>query len=273
MKNILNMIKTTTINSLILVIAMSLLLSCQDGKKTYNNKNQDRLPKPTKLSDRFSYIVGNNIGMNFKRDSIYDANYDYLVQAIIDALEENEPMLSPKEMESVDSEMQKLLFERNKATVIKQKKIAEKAKQEAFKFLEENKNKPGITTLPSGLQYKVLKSGSGSSPIMGDYVKIKVKAKFLDGTPISKPGEDDKPVYIQMKEGMVIALLNAITKMKKGDKWILYSPPAQAFGEGGTDGIPPNKLIVFELELLDFQVKPYPDMPAMPSPPLDPGNQ
>ncbi|MFH1049962.1 MAG: FKBP-type peptidyl-prolyl cis-trans isomerase N-terminal domain-containing protein [bacterium] len=273
MKNIFNLIKTKSIYSLILLFVMFSLISCQEGKKTYNNKSQDRLPKPTKLSDRFSYIVGYTMGMNFKRDSIYDANYDYLIQAILDVLDEKEPLLSTAEMDSVNNEMQEVLNVRTKARMFREKRIVEKAKEESFKFLEENKTKPGVKTLPIGLQYKVLKSGSGGSPKFGDYVKLKAKSAFLDGTPVSNPGDENKPIYIQLKEGLLLAWLNALPLMKKGDKWILYSPSDLAFGEKGTKEIPPFKLIVFELELLDFQVKPYPDMPDMPSPPLEPGNQ
>jgi len=243
-----------------ILVLVSGLYSCQESRKSYNDNPKDTLPNPEKLIDKFSYMVGNTMGNNFLRDSLYDVNYDYLVQGIKDVLA-NKVKLKKEQFEQVNDTMQKLLFQRQKNAKMKEKKNADEAQKEAFDFLAKNKLENGVITLPSGLQYKVVKNGSGSSPKPGDYIKIHAVATALNGREINNTYKEKKPIMAQLKEGLLLAWLQSIPLMKIGSKWILYAPSELAFGDRGMDDIPGNKVIIFEIELLDFQPEPYPDMP------------
>jgi len=246
--------------SIIIALAVTSCQSENDGKKD----NSDRMPVPKKLIDKFSYMVGVSMGKNFERDSLYDVNYDYLIAAIKDVLAKKELLLTGVELDSVNSQMQRLLADRQKRQLLSDRKSAEDTKKEAYEFLSQNKSSQGVKTLSSGLQYKILKEGSGSSPKIGDFVKIHAKATVLNGKEIEDSFKKNKPIKVQLKDGLLLAWLQAIPLMKKGSRWIIYSPPEFAFGERGSKDVPINKVMLFEIELLDFQIEPYPDMPPEP---------
>ncbi|ROL59382.1 hypothetical protein D9V86_10725 [Bacteroidetes/Chlorobi group bacterium ChocPot_Mid] len=236
------------------------LFSCQESKKSYNNNPKDTLANPVELIDKFSYMVGSTMGSNFDRDSLYNVNYDYLVQGIKDALAKK-LKFNKEQFDAINDTMQKVLFQKQKNKVMRERKAAEDAKKEAYEFLAKNKLEKDVKTLPSGLQYKVIKEGSGSSPKPGDYITINAVAYPLNGKEISNTYKDKKPIKAQLKEGMLLAWMQSIPLMKIGSKWKIWAPSELAFGERGMNDIPGNKVMIFEIELLDFQIEPYPDMP------------
>lgn len=251
----------TKILSTALVLATILtIISCQESKKSYNDNPKDTMPNPVELIDKFSYMVGSTMGSNFERDSLYNVNYDYLVQGIKDAIAKK-LKFSKEEFDALNDTMSKVLFQRQKNKTMRERKAAEDAKKEAYEFLEKNKLVKGVKTLPSGLQYMVLKEGSGSSPRPGDYIKIHAIATPLNGKEINNTYKENKPIKAQLKEGMLLAWMQSIPLMKIGSKWRIWAPSELAFGERGMNDIPGGKVIIFEIELLDFQVEPYPDMP------------
>jgi len=256
-----------------IILTMLMLVStiaCQENKGTTNGDSKDRIAKPEKLSDRFGYLVGSTMGQNFKRDSIYDANYEYILQGIKDVLEDNELLLTPEELDSTNGEIQIIINERNQRQMLAKRQFTEANKEESFKFLEENKKKKGVVTMPSGLQYKVINKGAGYSPRDGDYLKVHVVGRILNGKEFDNSYKRNEPINLQLSQDKVVRCwYEALTKMKKRSKWIIYSPAELAFGEEGMQDIPANKAIIFELELLDFQLDPYdPDNPMG----LPPGN-
>jgi peptidylprolyl isomerase/FKBP-type peptidyl-prolyl cis-trans isomerase FklB len=116
-------------------------------------------------------------------------------------------------------------------------------------FLANNAKAPGVTVLPSGLQYKVVASGpAGPSPKPGDYIKVQYEGsltsgKAFDATP---PGKS----VIMPLEGLIPAWMEAIPKMHVGDEWVLYAPPALGYGPEGAGPIPPNSVLVFKVKLV-----------------------
>jgi FKBP-type peptidyl-prolyl cis-trans isomerase FklB len=250
-------------NFILILIALifTVFIGCDESKTSKIKTSQDSLKKPVSLNDRFSYMVGTTMGENFKRDSVYDVNYEYLIAGIEDILYEREsPLLDRMELDSTSEEIQKILDARNKRKILRDRRLKDANRKEAFEFLEKNKKEPGVVTLPSGLQYKVIEKGQGGeSPKVGDYIKIHVKAKFLNGKEFDNSYERGEPVYLQMMDGLLKSWYESLELMKKGSKWKLFSPPELAFGSQGSDAIPPNKLVLFELELLDFQKDPFPE--------------
>jgi FKBP-type peptidyl-prolyl cis-trans isomerase FklB len=131
------------------------------------------------------------------------------------------------------------------------KKLGEKNKKEGDVFLAENKKKEGVTTLPSGLQYKVLKNGDGKNPSAEDTVKVNYKGSLINGTEFDSSEKHGGPADFPVS-GVIPGWTEAIKLMKTGSKWQIFIPANLAYGEAGAgEGvIPPNSTLVFEVELI-----------------------
>lgn len=122
--------------------------------------------------------------------------------------------------------------------------------EKAEKFLMENKAKDGVKTLPSGLQYKVLKSGDGKTPKASDTVVTHYRGTLLDGSEFDSSYKRNQPAEFPVG-GVIKGWTEALQLMKEGDKWILYVPANLAYGQRGYPPvIGPNETLVFEIELL-----------------------
>ncbi len=124
------------------------------------------------------------------------------------------------------------------------------ASERAEKFLMENKAKEGVKTLPSGLQYKVIKDGDGKTPKLTDTVVTHYRGTLLDGTEFDSSYKRNEPAEFPVNR-VIKGWTEALQLMKEGSKWMLYIPPNLAYGERGAGrAIGPNETLVFEIELL-----------------------
>jgi len=192
--------------------------------------------------EKISYSIGLNIGRNLagdlKKQSI-DIDPSLLAKGVQDALTGANPLLSNEEVQQT-----MLAF---------QKKIMEKEKQRGEAFLAENKKKEGVKTLPSGLQYKVIKAGTGKKPGMNDTVTVQYRGTLIDGTEFDSSYRRGQPATFQVS-GVIPGWTEALTLMEEGAKWQLFIPPNLAYGERGAGGlIGPNATLIFEIELLSVQ--------------------
>jgi peptidylprolyl isomerase/FKBP-type peptidyl-prolyl cis-trans isomerase FklB len=125
---------------------------------------------------------------------------------------------------------------------------------EAKAFMEKNGKAEGIQTLPSGLQYKVVRSGpeGGMRPQETDEVKVHYEGKFVDGKVFDSSYERGMPAAMPLR-ALIPAWVEALKLMKPGDEWMLYVPPELGYGEEGAGGgeIPPNSVLIFRIELID----------------------
>lgn len=122
--------------------------------------------------------------------------------------------------------------------------------ERAEKFLMENKAKEDVKTLPSGLQYKVIKDGTGKTPKLTDTVSTHYRGTLLDGTEFDSSYKRNEPAEFPVS-GVIKGWTEALQLMKEGAKWVLYVPPKLAYGERGAGGIiGPNETLIFEIELL-----------------------
>jgi FKBP-type peptidyl-prolyl cis-trans isomerase len=168
-----------------------------------------------------------------------------LMRGLADALSGAKPALTPQEAQEAIGALQQ-----ETAT-----KLAEKNKTEGAAFLAENKQKAGVVTLPSGLQYKVLKSGDGkASPKATDTVSTHYKGTLLDGKVFDSSYDRGEPTSFPVNQ-VIAGWTEALQKMKVGDKWQLFVPAELGYRERGTpDGtIGPNATLVFEIELLGIE--------------------
>ena len=149
----------------------------------------------------------------------------------------------------------------------KREELAVKDKAEGDAFLATNKNNPGVVTLPDGLQYKVLTNGSGAMPTNTDTVTVNYRGTLLDGTEFDSSYKRGQPAKFPVT-GVIRGWTEALLKMNVGSKWQLFVSPELAYGERGRPGIPPNSVLVFEIELLSTQSSPPPPPAASGNPPL-----
>jgi len=163
---------------------------------------------------------------------------------------EKEPKLTAEEMEATIKGYQ----EKRVAKMREDMKVkSDKNLADATAFLAENGKKPGVVTLPSGLQYEVLAKGTGPSPKATDVVKARYHGTLVDGTVFDSTRErGDQPAEFPLNR-VIPAWTEGVQLMNKGAKYKLYVPPALGYGERGAGGkIGPNQALVFEIELVDF---------------------
>jgi len=226
------------IESIVVVLWGVLLASQLHAEQTLAPKNQ---------KEKVSYILGMDIGKNLRLQGS-EIDLDLLVRGIKDAFSGGKPLLTEQEILETMAVFQKEML-------AKQQGLAEKTKKEAEAFLTGDKKKEGIVTMPSGLQYKVIKPGVGKKPKLADTVTVHYRATLIDGTEFSNSYLRGQPEILVVKE-VIPGLTEALTLMEEGAKWLLFIPPNLAYGERGGGGqIGPNVALIFEVELLSIQEK------------------
>jgi len=204
-----------------------------------------------KKKDKVSYVIGMEIGKNFKKQSI-DIDPDILVKGIKDAISDGKPLLTEQEVQETMITFQKEMMAKQEELA---KKLGEKNKKEGEAFLAENKKKEGVKTLPSGLQYKVIKAGTGEKPKLTDTVMTQYRGTLIDGTEFDSSYRRGQPVSFPVT-GVIPGWTEALQLMEEGAKWQLFIPPNLAYGERGAGrDIGPNATLIFEIELVSIQEK------------------
>jgi FKBP-type peptidyl-prolyl cis-trans isomerase FklB len=198
---------------------------------------------------KVSYSIGVDIGRNMKRQSI-EVDLDLLARGIKDGLAEGKCALSDSMMQVTMAAWQKEMM----AKMNENQKIAgEKNKKEGDAFLAENKKKSGVVTLPSGLQYKILKDGTGKSPKATDTVVTNYRGTLINGKEFDSSYKRGQPATFPVNQ-VIAAWTEALQKMKVGSKWQLFVPASLGYGENGAgQDIGPNATLIFEVELLDIK--------------------
>ena len=192
--------------------------------------------------DKVSYALGLSIGNNFQNSGINDLQIEDFVKGLKDVLGNQTPELSYDEAKQVINDyfmkLQKEKFEVNK-----------KAGEE---FLNINKGKAGVVTLPSGLQYQVLQKGNGAKPASSDQVKCHYHGTLINGTVFDSSVQRGEPAVFGVSQ-VIPGWVEALQLMEIGSKWRLFIPSDLAYGEHGAgEAIEPNSALVFDVELLDI---------------------
>jgi FKBP-type peptidyl-prolyl cis-trans isomerase FklB len=226
----------------------------QATTKTTHRSAATAKPQPLVLKtprDKTSYAVGLNIGKSMQRDSV-DVDPKILLRGLQDALAGAKPLLSEDELKSTLTTLQ---ADVRKRQMEKMQAAAEANKKQGDEFLAANKAKPGVITLPSGLQYKVLQEGSGPKPTATDSVVVNYRGTLLNDTEFDSSYKRGQPATLAL--GQVIkGWTEALQLMPVGSKWQLFVPADLAYGGRGQGPvIGPNATLIFEIELLSIQDK------------------
>jgi FKBP-type peptidyl-prolyl cis-trans isomerase len=197
---------------------------------------------------RLSYAIGTELGANVKKQGI-DIDPKALAAGLADALAGKLQMTDAEIKQVMDAERTQLIA---KQQAKRQADAAANAKA-GDAFLAANGKKDGVKTTTSGLEYKVLKSGTGKTPGPKDTVKVHYQGTLIDGTEFDSSIARGEPVTFQV-DGVIPGWTEALQLMKVGDKYQLFIPPKLAYGASGAgDKIGPNSVLIFEVELLDIE--------------------
>jgi len=235
---------------LIVISAYAAQEGAKEEAQEPQTTGQATAPKAETLKtevEKVSYIIGTQISGNFKSQDI-EVNLDSLMMGLKDALEGNKLVLSQAEMKQVYTGFQQKMRAKQAA---KQAKEAAENLAAGTAFLEANKAKEGVKVLPSGLQYKVVKEGTGNTPTADDKVKTHYRGTLIDGTEFDSSYKRNQPAEFGVTK-VIKGWTEALQLMKVGGKWELYIPANLAYGQRGRPSIPANSTLIFEIELLEI---------------------
>jgi FKBP-type peptidyl-prolyl cis-trans isomerase len=169
-----------------------------------------------------------------------------------DVLTGNKPLMTDDEAKAV---IEALRSEVTAKRAAEMKRVGESNKQAGEQFLAANKTREGVTTLPSGLQYKVLKEGTGAKPTSTDTVDCQYRGTLIDGTEFDSSYKRGQPATFPVNR-VIKGWTEALQLMPVGSKWQLFIPPDLAYGEHSPGGdIGPNSTLIFEVDLLSIHGK------------------
>ncbi len=211
------------------------------------NAHETPQAKLTSKKDSISYAIGINIGKNMKQQEL-DVDPAKIAAGLADGFGGTATLTD----EQIQSIMMAFQMEMSQKQQAKQSQKATENLAKSEKWLNENKSKPGVMTTPSGLQYRVVKEGTGKKPTASSTVKVHYTGTTTDGTKFDSSIDRGEPAEFSLS-GVIPGWTEGLQLMTVGSKYILYVPPQLAYGENGAGGaIGPNEALIFEVELLDI---------------------
>ncbi len=240
-------------NQIVLILIMSLLVTSCDKKE--QKQPVEETAKAgldfTNEDIKLAYTIGNNFGRNLQTNITYlkdldiELSNDILTQGFIDGLAEK----SDLDDETIATVMKAFEEKVRTLAAAKEKQLLAEDQAKTTAYLTENAAKEGVTTLASGLQYKVLNVGNGTKPGPTDKVKVHYHGTLTDGTIFDSSIDRNKPATFVVS-GVIAGWTEALQLMSVGSKWQLTVPGNLAYGERGRPGIPSNATLLFDVELL-----------------------
>ncbi|MGD0955278.1 MAG: FKBP-type peptidyl-prolyl cis-trans isomerase [Candidatus Acidiferrales bacterium] len=209
------------------------------------------LPALKTQKEKDSYALGLNIGRGLSKQPV-DIDTPSLLRGMKDALAGAKPLLTDAEVDAALNELQTQVH----AKQDQQRQQAEEANmKEGAEFLASNKAKEGVVTLPSGLQYKILKEGTGPKPALNDTVVCNYRGTLINGKEFDSSYKRGQPATFPLNR-VIKGWTEAVQLMPVGSKWQLFIPPDLAYGSNGAGpDIGPNATLIFEVELISIQGK------------------
>lgn len=204
---------------------------------------------PGGVSAAGSYGIGVNIGRSMRNDGM-QLDVESLVQGLRDGLQ---GAASKYPEDQIRTALESLQRDMQAKQQQQEQSVADTNKREGETFLATNKARQGVTTLPSGLQYEVLRQGNGPSPKAADTVQVHYHGTLLDGRVFDSSVKRGQPAEFPVN-GVIPGWTEALQLMKVGEKWKLFIPSELAYGSRGAGrAIGPNSVLVFEVELLSVK--------------------
>lgn len=190
-----------------------------------------------------SYAIGRNIANEVANPNV-PFDIDALVAGFRDGMSGKDSKLTEEQTAAALQQFQALVQAH-------MQKMSQEAAKKGQDFLAENAKKEGVKTTKSGLQYEVVKQGTGATPKTTDTVVCHYKGVLIDGTEFDSSYKRGQPAEFPVNQ-VIAGWTEALQLMKVGDKWKLYIPSELAYGQRGQGSIPPNSVLIFDIELLDI---------------------
>lgn len=232
----------------VILFSVVLFFGC-DSSQTETSSNSATEGQPeTSLTDQ-SYAVGVDISKGFIEMGV-EVDIKQLSAGLVDGFN-NKSRFSEQEVRDFVDQFRFMAMQKQEE---KRRQDGVVNLQQSEEFLASNKTKSGVVTTESGLQYKILQQGSGSSPSATNTVKVHYRGELLNGDVFDSSYERNEPIEFQA-DRVIPGWTEALQLMNAGSKWVLYIPPSLAYGEQGAAGgrIGPNQALIFELELISFK--------------------
>jgi FKBP-type peptidyl-prolyl cis-trans isomerase FklB len=226
--------------------------SAKAAKTQKGAKAGDQQPpiKFNSAKEKVSYALGVELAAGFKYQRM-DIDLPLIIRGMRDAFANDDTELAMPPKEIADT-LKQYGEDRKRGLEHAMQMVSDKNKKAGEDFVAQNAKKDGVVTLPSGLQYKVLKEGDGRKPTLDDNVVCNYRGTLVDGTEFDSSYKQDKPVTLPVK-AVIKGWREALQLMPVGSKWQLVVPPQLGYGERGAGGrIGPNSTLVFEMELISI---------------------
>ncbi len=199
--------------------------------------------------DKLSYSIGTDLGKNFKKQGI-EVNPDIMAKGLQDGMSGGQLLLTEQQMKDVLNKFQKDLMAKRTADFNKK---AEENKAKGDSFLKDNKAKDGVVTLPSGLQYKIVKAGTGEKPLKDDTVTVEYTGHLINGEVFDSTEKSGKPATFKLSQ-VIPGWTEALQLMPAGSTWDIYVPADLAYGPRSVGGpIGPNETLIFNIHLISVK--------------------
>ena len=218
-----------------IALLVSVISSCQNlTQQKFNFDEANEL-------ERVSYSIGINVATSIKSEGLDSINSFYISKGFQDVFENKDLAVNIEESNKIIGEY----F--NKKQDAKNQRLAIDSKI----FLEQNKQKDGVMTTESGLQYLILSEGRGNNPTLNDNVTVHYHGTLIDGTIFDSSVDRKQPATFPLN-GVIPGWQEALQMMSVGSKWKIFIPSELAYGESGAGAIGPNSTLIFEVELLSI---------------------
>ena len=218
-----------------IALLVSVISSCQNlTQQKFNFDEANEL-------ERVSYSIGINVATSIKSEGLDSINSFYISKGFQDVFENKDLAINIEESNKIIGEY----F--NKKQDAKNQRLAIDSKI----FLEQNKQKEGVMTTESGLQYLILSEGRGNNPTLNDNVTVHYHGTLIDGTIFDSSVDRKQPATFPLN-GVIPGWQEALQMMSVGSKWKIFIPSELAYGESGAGAIGPNSTLIFEVELLSI---------------------
>lgn len=218
-----------------IALVVSVISSCQNlTQQKFNFDEANEL-------ERVSYSIGINVATSIKSEGLDSINSFYISKGFQDVFENKDLAINVEESNKIIGEY----F--NKKQDAKNQRLAINSKT----FLEKNKQKDGVMTTESGLQYLILSEGRGNNPTLSDNVTVHYHGTLIDGTIFDSSVDRKQPATFPLN-GVIPGWQEALQMMSIGSKWRIFIPSELAYGESGAGAIGPNSALIFEVELLSI---------------------
>lgn len=227
--------------NIVILFMISFMLACP----ALAERTEKEADKPENEKDRISYSLGFQIGRDFKKERM-DLDGKAFLAGVNAALSKKRPAIDQEEMNALLAGMKKKIIARERREKVE---TVEKRLGGGQRFLEENAKKEGVITLESGLQYRVIREGTGEIPKSTDKVKVNYKGKFINGTEFSSSYRKGKPEVFHVN-GVVQGISEALQLMKVGSEWEIVIPPELGFSKRSELGY---RTLIYDLELLSIE--------------------